>query len=129
MREERARLRTQVYLMEKERMSNEAQQQSYLAHIRLLQNQLVVVIAAWTFLCFISFVFVTLHIDAAYLQGSADSAEGMEGLESGECTAREKKYQLRIQELTATIERVTQGSELRSQQAAELVNDVKKANA
>lgn len=44
-------------------------------------------------------------------------------------TVREKRLQLKIQELTGALERVTQSAELRSQQSTELVNDVKKANA
>ena len=42
---------------------------------------------------------------------------------------RERRMQGRIQELVSTVERVTQNAELRQQQSAELVNDVKKANA
>lgn len=41
MREERSRLRTQVYILEKERVTNEAQQKTSAAHLKLLQNQLV----------------------------------------------------------------------------------------
>ena len=49
--------------------------------------------------------------------------------EGEEPCAKEKKLQLRVQELTVALERVTQSAELRSQQSAELVSDVKKANS
>ena len=52
-----------------------------------------------------------------------------EGNEGDECSSKEKKLQLRVQELTIALERVTQSAELRSQQSAELVSDVKKANS
>lgn len=38
MREERSRLRTQVYILEKERASHEAQQQTTTAQLRILQT-------------------------------------------------------------------------------------------
>jgi hypothetical protein len=41
MREERSRLRAQVYLLEKERATSEAQHQTHLAQIKLLQTQMV----------------------------------------------------------------------------------------
>ncbi len=41
MREERSRLRAQVFLLEKERATSDAQQQTYVAQIRLLQTQMV----------------------------------------------------------------------------------------
>ena len=48
MREERSRLRTQVYILEKERVTNEAKQKSSAVHLKLLQNQLVVnLIHSW----------------------------------------------------------------------------------
>jgi len=41
MREERSRLRTQVYILEKERATSEAQQKTSAVRLKLLQNQLV----------------------------------------------------------------------------------------
>lgn len=55
--------------------------------------------------------------------------ESNQVLNSSSLTLKEKQLQLRIQELTATLERVVQNAELRSTQSAELVSDVKKANA
>ena len=41
MREERSRLRTQVYILEKERVTNETQHKTSAVHLKLLQAQLV----------------------------------------------------------------------------------------
>lgn len=46
-----------------------------------------------------------------------------------ECALKEKRLQQRIQELTGTLERMTQNADQRTQQSAELVSDLKKANA
>nr|CAH0099402.1 unnamed protein product [Daphnia galeata] len=106
MREERSRLRTQVYILEKERAAHEAQHQATAAQLRSLNTA-----------------------------GSSSEASGerslplVEGADGDELTVREKRLQLKIQELTGALERVTSSAELRSQQSAELVSDVKKANA
>ena len=59
----------------------------------------------------------------------ADVLPSLDGADGEEMTVREKRLQLKVQELTGALERVTQSAELRSQQSAELVSDVKKANA
>ncbi|EFX90286.1 hypothetical protein DAPPUDRAFT_309841 [Daphnia pulex] len=106
MREERSRLRTQVYILEKERATHEAQQQATAAQLRSLNTS-----------------------------GSNTDASGekplssVEGADVEELTVREKRLQLKIQELTGALERITSSAEIRSQQSAELVSDVKKANA
>ncbi len=41
---------------------------------------------------------------------------------------REKKLKGRVQELVAALERLTKSSEVRHQQSAEFVNDLKRAN-
>jgi len=103
MREERSRLRTQVYILEKERVTNEAKQKSSAVHLKLLQNQ---------------------------LENSEGAVEiKSEVTEAEEWTPRERRLQIRIQELLSIIERTNQNSEARIHQSAELVNDVKKANA
>lgn len=45
-----------------------------------------------------------------------------------EALQREKKVKFRIQELVTTLEKVTKNSELRHQQSADFVNDLKRAN-
>jgi len=52
-----------------------------------------------------------------------------EGTDAEEWTPRERRLQIRVQELLSIIERTNQNSEARIHQSAELVNDVKKANA
>lgn len=104
MREERSRLRTQVYILEKERVTNETQHKTSAVHLKLLQAQLE-------------------------SSESAVAEVKSEATEPEEWTPREKKFQIRIQELLSIIERINQNSEVRVHQSAELVNDVKKANA
>lgn len=70
------------------------------------------------------FVFRKQGIDIA----GGEHLSSLEGADGQEMTVREKRLQLKVQELTGALERVTQSAELRSQQSAELVSDVKKAN-
>ncbi|KAJ8791223.1 hypothetical protein J1605_020663 [Eschrichtius robustus] len=42
---------------------------------------------------------------------------------------REKKLKARVQELVSALERLTKSSEIRHQQSAEFVNDLKRANS
>ena len=117
MREERSRLRTQVYILEKERAVQEAAAQHRIQHGAA----------------------ETAGADSS-LPVSSGCGEGGSGEESGPAatasmaaaaisSVKEKQLQLRVQELTSTLERVIQSAELRGQQSAELVSDVKKANA
>jgi len=41
---------------------------------------------------------------------------------------REKKLKARVQELVLTLEKLSRNSEIRHQQSAEFVNDLKRAN-
>lgn len=91
MKEERSRLRAQVYALEKHR-ANESKHQ---AKMQSTSN------------------------------ASADSPVG----QSADASQREKKLQSRVEELAATVERVTQNAEARQQKSAELVADLKKANS
>jgi hypothetical protein len=45
-----------------------------------------------------------------------------------EALKREKKLKLRVQELVSTLEKLSRNSEIRHQQSAEFVNDLKRAN-
>ena len=45
-----------------------------------------------------------------------------------EALKREKRLKVRVQELVATLEKLSKNSEIRHQQSAEFVNDLKKAN-
>lgn len=50
------------------------------------------------------------------------------GPDLAEALRREKKLKSRVQELVATLEKLSKNSEIRHQQSAEFVNDLKKAN-
>ncbi|XP_071635466.1 colorectal mutant cancer protein isoform X2 [Temnothorax longispinosus] len=122
MREDKAELRARVFLLEKER-----------ATIELKLNARDTQIAAQ-------------HATIQHLQGQLSDAEAMlamatnkdrslsdnesEGMESEliEALGREARLKERLQELISTLDEVNKNSELRHQQSAELVNDLKRAN-
>ncbi|XP_014481651.1 PREDICTED: colorectal mutant cancer protein isoform X3 [Dinoponera quadriceps] len=122
MREDKAELRARVFLLEKER-----------ATIELKLNARDTQIAAQ-------------HATIQHLQGQLSDAETMlamatnkdrglsdnesEGMESEliEALGREARLKERLQELISTLDEVNKNSELRHQQSAELVNDLKRAN-
>ncbi|XP_067217257.1 colorectal mutant cancer protein isoform X3 [Linepithema humile] len=120
MREDKAELRARVFLLEKER-----------ATIELKLNARDTQIAAQ-------------HATIQHLQGQLSDAEAMlamatnkdrglsdnESVESGliEALGREARLKERLQELISTLDEVNKNSELRHQQSAELVNDLKRAN-
>ncbi|KAJ7398389.1 Colorectal mutant cancer protein [Pitangus sulphuratus] len=49
--------------------------------------------------------------------------------QDGSGSTREKKLKARVQELVSALERLTKSSEIRHQQSAEFVNDLKRANS
>ncbi|XP_017791820.1 PREDICTED: colorectal mutant cancer protein [Habropoda laboriosa] len=123
MREDKAELRARVFLLEKER-----------ATIELKLNSRDTQIAAQ-------------HAAIEHLQGQLSDTEAMlamatnkdrgvisdnesEGMESEliEALGREARLKERLQELVSTLDKVNKNSELRHQQSAELVNDLKRAN-
>ncbi|XP_026831011.1 colorectal mutant cancer protein isoform X1 [Ooceraea biroi] len=122
MREDKAELRARVFLLEKER-----------ATIELKLNARDTQIAAQ-------------HATIQHLQGQLNDAEAMlamatnkdrglsdnesEGMESEliEALGREARLKERLQDLISTLDEVNKNSELRHQQSAELVNDLKRAN-
>ncbi|XP_053996189.1 colorectal mutant cancer protein [Hylaeus anthracinus] len=122
MREDKAELRARVFLLEKER-----------ATIELKLNARDTQIAAQ-------------HAAIEHLQGQLNDTEAMlamasnkdrglsdnesEGIESEliEALGREARLKERLQELVSTLDKVNKNSELRHQQSAELVNDLKRAN-
>lgn len=69
------------------------------------------------------------HRQGITQEASGEKPTPIGGADGDEVTVREKRLQLKIQELTGALERVTSSAELRSQQSADLVSDVKKANA
>ncbi|XP_064164036.1 colorectal mutant cancer protein isoform X2 [Anguilla rostrata] len=140
MKEEMAELKAQLYLLEKEKKAvelklstHEAQEQAYLVHIEHLKSE------------------VEEHQEQRMRSLGSTGSSGKDGGDGGspavtladlrthsdsdlaaELTSalrREKKLKSRVQELVAALERLTKSSEVRHQQSAEFVNDLKRANS
>lgn len=122
MREDKAELRARVFLLEKERStielklnSREAQIAAQNTAIQHLQDQLGDTEAMLA---------VATDKDRKY---NDSESEGMES-ELIEALGREARLKERLHELVNTLENVTRNSELRHQQSADLINDLKVAN-
>ncbi|XP_059549874.1 colorectal mutant cancer protein isoform X1 [Myotis daubentonii] len=146
MKEEMAELKAQLYLLEKEKKAlelklstREAQEQAYLVHIEHLKSE------------------VEEHKEQRTRSLSSTSSGGKDkpGKECADAASpalslaelrttysdselaaeftsairREKKLKSRVQELVSALERLTKSSEIRHQQSAEFVNDLKRANS
>ncbi|XP_044943063.1 colorectal mutant cancer protein isoform X1 [Mustela putorius furo] len=146
MKEEMAELKAQLYLLEKEKKAlelklstREAQEQAYLVHIEHLKSE------------------VEEQKEQRMRSLSSTSSGGKEkpGKDCADATSpalslaelrttcsdselaaefanairREKKLKARVQELVSALERLTKSSEIRHQQSAEFVNDLKRANS
>ncbi|XP_066567379.1 colorectal mutant cancer protein isoform X2 [Amia ocellicauda] len=145
MKEEMAELKAQLYLLEKEKKAlelklstREAQEQAYLVHIEHLKSE------------------VEEHKEQRMRSLSSTGSSGSKdmGKDCGDggtpaitladlrtlndsdlaaeltnALRREKKLKSRVQELVAALERLTKSSEVRHQQSAEFVNDLKRANS
>ncbi|KAB0375229.1 hypothetical protein FD755_013721 [Muntiacus reevesi] len=111
MKEEMAELKAQLYLLEKEKKAlelklstREAQEQAYLVHIEHLKSE----------------------VEEQKEQRTRSLSSTSSG---GKDTASKKKLKARVQELVSALERLTKSSEIRHQQSAEFVNDLKRANS
>nr|AGJ50623.1 mutated in colorectal cancers [Xenopus laevis] len=143
MKEEMAELKAQLYLLEKEKKALElklstrdAQEQAYLVHIEHLKSE----------------VEEQKEQQMRSLSSTSSSSKDKLGKDSTEGSAlslselrtyneselateltsalrREKKLKSRAQELVSALERLTKSSEIRHQQSAEFVNDLKRANS
>ncbi|XP_051497941.1 colorectal mutant cancer protein isoform X1 [Apus apus] len=145
MKEEMAELKAQLYLLEKEKKalelklsSREAQEQAYLVHIEHLKSE----------------VEEQKEQRMRSLSSTSSGSKDKLGKECSDGTAtpltlaelrpyneselaaeltnalrREKKLKARVQELVSALERLTKSSEIRHQQSAEFVNDLKRANS
>ncbi|KAF6125682.1 hypothetical protein HJG60_012764 [Phyllostomus discolor] len=144
--EEMAELKAQLYLLEKEKKAlelklstREAQEQAYLVHIEHLKSE------------------VEEHKEQRMRSLSSTSSGGKDksgkdcadaaspalslaelrtthsdselAAEFANAIRREKKLKARVQELVSALERLTKSSEIRHQQSAEFVNDLKRANS
>ncbi|KAM4637676.1 colorectal mutant cancer protein isoform 4-T4 [Amazona ochrocephala] len=147
MKEEMAELKAQLYLLEKEKKAlelklstREAQEQAYLIHIEHLKSEVEEQKEE------------RMRSLSSTSSGNKDKLgkEGSDGTtaataltlaelrpyDESEVTAeltnalrREKKLKARVQELVSALERLTKSSEIRHQQSAEFVNDLKRANS
>ncbi|CAN8220448.1 unnamed protein product [Coccothraustes coccothraustes] len=145
MKEEMAELKAQLYLLEKEKKAlelklstREAQEQAYLVHIEHLKSE----------------VEEQKEQRMRSLSSTSSGSRDRLGKECSDGTAapltlaelrpyneseltaeltnalrREKKLKARVQELVSALERLTKSSEIRHQQSAEFVNDLKRANS
>ncbi|NXN86662.1 CRCM protein, partial [Bombycilla garrulus] len=145
MKEEMAELKAQLYLLEKEKKAlelklstREAQEQAYLVHIEHLKSE----------------VEEQREQRMRSLSSTSSGSKDKLGKECNDGTAtpltlaelrpfneseltaeltnalrREKKLKARVQELVSALERLTKSSEIRHQQSAEFVNDLKRANS
>ncbi|KAL7988855.1 hypothetical protein Chor_007774, partial [Crotalus horridus] len=120
MKEEMAELKAQLYLLEKEKKalelklsSREAQEQAYLVHIEHLKSEECTDGTSAS---------LTLTELKSYNESELTA-------ELANALRREKKLKSRVQELVNALERLTKSSEIRHQQSAEFVNDLKRANS
>ena len=151
MREDKAELRARVFLLEKERATIElklnardVQITAQNAAIQHLQGQLEdtetmlamatnKVLPVNSIICIgieASIIPCLLITSVCPLQDRGLSDNESEGIESEliEALGREARLKERLQELVSTLDTVNKNSELRHQQSAELVNDLKRAN-
>lgn len=147
LKEERAELKHRIYMLEKERRalelkmsSREAQEQAYIVHIEHLKSEVKEQIRKRK----------QILKEERRLRGSVQDDDGQsstsgtatpaitlaelrtseEDIPSDlyEAARREKKLKARIQELVETLEKLSKNSEIRHQQTAEYIADLKRAN-
>ncbi|XP_018418004.1 PREDICTED: colorectal mutant cancer protein isoform X2 [Nanorana parkeri] len=141
MKEEMAELKAQLYLLEKEKKALElklstrdAQEQAYLVHIEHLKSE--VEEQKEQRMRSLSSASSKDKMGKESIDGSALSLSELRPYNDSELTSeltsalkREKKLKSRAQELVSALERLTKSSEIRHQQSAEFVNDLKRANS
>ncbi|XP_070545740.1 colorectal mutant cancer protein-like isoform X2 [Ptychodera flava] len=149
VKEEKAEPKAQNYLLEKEKKAielklstREAQEQAYLLHIEHLKSEVKVKEQSQARMKGDTTIekddsspgatkatpSMTLAELSNYELSDIESDPIMPR-DSAEAHKREKRLKLRVQELVATLEKLQKNSELRHQQSAEFVSDLKRANS
>ncbi|KAM4808867.1 colorectal mutant cancer protein isoform 2-T2 [Rhinophrynus dorsalis] len=143
MKEEMAELKAQLYLLEKEKKALElklstrdAQEQAYLVHIEHLKSEVEEQKEQRMRSLSSTSSSSKDKLGKDSTDGSALSLSELRTYNDSELAAeltsalrREKKLKSRAQELVSALERLTKSSEVRHQQSAEFVNDLKRANS
>ncbi|GLG94549.1 Uncharacterized protein GBIM_01746 [Gryllus bimaculatus] len=112
VREERAELRARLFLMEKDKAALDLRLGAQELQLQQLQAQLQ-----------------DLQPSTHHLHQRSGSLEGEQSSPSEEASRREARLRERMQGLVATLEKVSKNSEMRHQQSADLINDLKHANS
>ncbi|XP_076866919.1 LOW QUALITY PROTEIN: colorectal mutant cancer protein [Brachyhypopomus gauderio] len=143
MKEEMAELKAQLYLLEKEKAAldlkvraREAQEQAYLVHIEHLKAELEEQQEQRRRLDSTGSSSSREKSSKDSTDSAANTTSELRKLSDSDLAAeltnalrREKRLKGRVQELVAALERLTKSSEVRHQQSAEFVNDLKRANS
>ncbi|XP_066459166.1 colorectal mutant cancer protein isoform X1 [Eleutherodactylus coqui] len=143
MKEEMAELKAQLYLLEKEKKAMElklstrdAQEQAYLVHIEHLKSEVEEQKEQRMRSLSSTSSSGKDKMGKDSIDGTSLSLSDLRTYSDGELATeltsalkREKKLKSRAQELVSALERLTKSSEIRHQQSAEFVNDLKRANS
>ncbi|XP_065063956.1 colorectal mutant cancer protein-like isoform X2 [Rhopilema esculentum] len=147
LKEERAELKHRIFMLDKERKalelklnSREAQEQGYIAHIEYLKSEVKEQMKKRKqILKEERKLRGSTQDDDGHSSASGNAAIGLPVSEFRaseedipqdlhEAARREKKLKSRIQELVDTLEKLSKNSEIRHQQTAEYISDLKRAN-
>ncbi|MCI4394488.1 hypothetical protein PGIGA_G00169280 [Pangasianodon gigas] len=142
MKEEMAELKAQLYLLEKEKKAlelklstREAQEQAYLVHIEHLKSE-VEEQQEQRRRSLSSTGSSTKDKSAKDSDSSVINVSELRSLNDSDLAAeltnalhKEMKLKVRVKDLVTALEKLTKSSEIRHQQSAEFVNDLKRANS
>ncbi|XP_066933133.1 colorectal mutant cancer protein-like isoform X3 [Clytia hemisphaerica] len=144
LKEERAELKHNIYLLEKEKRALElkmnakdAQEQAYIVHIEHLKSEVKDQLKKRRQMLkdaqrkgqFSVMEDETLSIHSGSTQTSSNQQySSTEEIQTSDSSRRERKLKQRIQELVDTLETLSKNSEIRHKQTNEYISDLKRAN-